>query len=94
MAQLKRKQLRQEQENFERERERVSHEQLRHLQDMRSAFYAGVDPRRRREMADGGMVQEDRNAMANLSGVPIHREYPKDGTGFIFTPYLDDTREG
>lgn len=57
--------------------------------DMRNKFYAGVDPRRRQEMADGGMVREDRQAMANLSPKAIHHEYPYDA--YYGSPYLDDT---
>ncbi|HLT41514.1 MAG TPA: hypothetical protein VKZ95_02330 [Sphingobacteriaceae bacterium] len=45
--------------------------------DMYSPFYAGIDPRRRQEMADGGMVKEDPAAMANLSSEFIHAQYPR-----------------
>jgi hypothetical protein len=54
-----------------------------------SSLYSGIDPRRRREVADSGMVQEDQNAVANLSPIPIHREYVR--FGFYSTPYIDDT---
>lgn len=37
----------------------------------------GVDPRRRIEFAEGGMVQEDPRAMANLPETPIHTEFPR-----------------
>ena len=47
----------------------------------------GIDPRRRQEMADGGMVREDQQAMANLSNKAIHHEYPK--LPFYSTPYVD-----
>lgn len=57
-------------------------------QDPRSEFYAGVDPRRKQELADGGMVRESRADMANLPRTAIHCEYPRDG--FYATPYLDD----
>jgi len=36
------------------------------------------DPRRAQERADSRMVQEDHNAMANLSPIAIHREWPKE----------------
>jgi len=70
---------------------------LARVQDPRSIFYAGIDPRRRQEVAEAGMIQEDENALANLSPVPIHREYSREG--FYTTPYLDDlgwgpTKEG
>lgn len=44
-----------------------------------AAFMAEVDPRRRGELADGGMVREDRVAMANLPRQAIHCEYPAPG---------------
>ena len=47
----------------------------------------GVDPRRRKELADGGMVREDRKAMSNLSNQAIHHEYPR--LGYYTTPYVD-----
>lgn len=53
-----------------------------------SSFYASLDPRRRVEMADGGMVQEDRNAVANLSPRFIHREFPRNN--FSSGPYSND----
>lgn len=34
------------------------------------------DPRRWEERADARMVQEDHNAMANLSPIPVNREIP------------------
>ncbi len=62
------------------------------IRDMENEFYAGVDPLRRVELADGGMVREDHNAMANLSGRAIHCEYPQDG--YYSTPYLDNQFRG
>ncbi len=34
------------------------------------------DPRRWQERADARMVNEDHNAIANLSSTPVHREIP------------------
>lgn len=65
-------------------------EHLARTRDMMSQYYAGVDPRRRREVAEGGMVREDHNAMANLPRQAIHCEYP-DRFGFRQNPYIDDT---
>jgi len=59
------------------------------VEEMYSSFYAGLDPRRRQEMADGGMVKEDRYAMANLSNKPVHQQYPP--AGYYSTPYIDDS---
>lgn len=47
----------------------------------------GIDPRRRQEMADGGIVREDQRAMANLPARAIHHQYPK--LPFYSTPYND-----
>ncbi len=62
------------------------------LKNMENEFYAGVDPRRRQEMADGGMVREDHVAMSNLPRQAIHCEYPQ--SYYYGTPYLDDTIRG
>lgn len=67
-----------------------NHVNLERTQNMLSHFYAGVDSRRKREIADGGMVREDRNAMANLPRQAIHTEYP-DQFAFRQNPYIDDT---
>lgn len=67
---------------YEDERDRQDRESYR-LEDPR----ASIDPRRWKEMADGGMVREDRNAMANLSGQFLHYEYPK--LPFNSTPYVN-----
>lgn len=58
------------------------------VQNARGVFYAGIDQRRRPEMADAGMVKEDHRAMANLSPEPINREFPR--AGFYSSPYIDD----
>ena len=53
---------------------------LDRMQDaMRKAFYSNIDPRRRQEMSDGGIVMEDTNAMANLPRQAVHHEYPREG---------------
>jgi hypothetical protein len=54
--------------------------------------YPGMDPRRRREMEDAGMIYEDHNAVANLPQYVVYREYPKVGYGMNF--HLDDTARG
>jgi|SRR5579872_4108582 hypothetical protein len=59
------------------------------VENQGSDLYAGIDPRRRQEVADSGMVQEDHTQIANLSSRPIHTEYKR--FGFYSTPYIDDT---
>ena len=55
--------------------------------DISSIFYTGIDPRRRQEMADSHMVEEDDSAMANLSETPIHKEYP--AISWKSNPFMD-----
>lgn len=59
---------------------------------MRHAFYSNIDPRRRQEMSDGGIVREDDNAMANLPRQAIHHEYPKEG--YYSSALLDQNEYG
>lgn len=39
------------------------------------AFMQPVDPRRRPEMADSQMIQEDHRAMSNMPMQPINRQF-------------------
>lgn len=55
--------------------------------DTKSFYWQGIDPRRRQEFADGGMISEDPSAMANLSQKCIHAQYPK--APFYSTPLVD-----
>ena len=74
---------------LEQERNQRAFERTREL---RNEFYGGLDPRRKIEIAEGGMVREDQQAMANLPRQAIHCEYPQ--APFYTTPYIDDTRRG
>ena len=58
--------------------------------DAASHFYGGIDPLRRKEVAAGGMVREDRHAMANLPQQAIHAEYP-DRFAAELSPFIDGT---
>jgi hypothetical protein len=78
-------------ENLEVKGEEYSNRALSRVEEMQSYFYAGLDPRRRQEMADGGMLKEDSQAMANLSNKPVHRQYP--AYPFYSSPYIDDATE-
>lgn len=56
-----------------------------------SEAYAGMDPRRRQEMEDSGMIHEDRSAPANLPQDVKYHPWPKVG----YSKYhLDDTLRG
>lgn len=54
-------------------------------------FYNNVDPRRKQELADSRMIQEDHNALANLSPRFIHREFNPDKYVEHFDMYNQDT---
>ncbi len=45
--------------------------------DNSNEFYAGAEARRKQEMEDGSMIQEDRNAIANLPQEVKMTMYPK-----------------
>ena len=77
--------------NMEDKSEKYSERAYDRVGEVYSSFYAGLDPRRRQEMADGGMVKEDKVAIANLSEKPVHREYPP--AGYYANPYIDDAKE-
>ena len=77
--------------NLEVKSEQYSNRAYDRVEEMYSSFYAGLDPRRRQEAADGGMVKEDKKAIANLSERPVHREYAP--AGYYQSPYIDDSTE-
>jgi hypothetical protein len=45
-----------------------------------------MDPRRRQEFADGGIIREDDRAFANLPAQAINHEYPS--FGYYSNPYM------
>lgn len=61
------------------------------LHDMQLTFYSELDPRRRLEKAQGRMVKEDPQAMANLSPKFIHREYPSSYDNPFFYVFGDES---
>lgn len=65
------------QESLNKEYMRRDEQIAQRLRDIGFMYYRGTDIRRRQEIADGNMVQEDGHAMANLSRQAIHTEYPK-----------------
>ena len=56
------------------------HASVKHLEH--NEHYAGELARRTQEMEDGGMLHEDRGAIANMPQNIIMRPYPKNG-GYI-----------
>ncbi len=55
-------------------------------------LYAGMEPRRRRELEDAGMIHEDHRAIANLPQEVMMKPYPM--TGPYLPEDLDDTIAG
>ena len=69
------------------------HESKGMKRKMSEGYYAGMDPRRRREYEDSGMIHEDHSAVANLpQGVKYH-EWPNYGDGYL-PQKLNDTARG
>lgn len=64
----------------------------RKYRSMGEEYYAGMDPRRRQELEDAGMIHEDHGAVANLPQAPKMVFYPK--TGPYIPEDLDDTIRG
>jgi hypothetical protein len=79
------------QEKIERDSYRRNELINQRLRDIGFMNYAGTDYRRRQEIADGNMIQEDQNAMANLPRMARHYEYPK--AGYFCNPFFDDSNE-
>jgi hypothetical protein len=86
---LNRRQSRQTDAEMQSIERAQSQDKLLRVRDMRSKFFGGIDPRRRGEVADAGMVQEDQSAMSNLPMDFVHTEYPT--FSFYSNPYSDDT---
>lgn len=57
-----------------------------------SEHYAGMEPRRRQELEDAGMIREDHSAIANMPQGVVMRPYPK-SSGYM-PEVLDDTIRG
>jgi hypothetical protein len=61
--------------------------------DIMIEFYNNVDPRRKQELADGRMIQEDHKAMANLSETAIYHEFNPDRFVEKFQNYDQNTKK-
>jgi hypothetical protein len=55
-------------------------------------LYAGMEPRRRQELEDAGMIHEDHSAIANLPQNVMIKMYPK--TGPYNPEILEDSIKG
>ena len=56
--------------------------------------YEGPEGRRTQEMQDGGMLREDRSAVANMPQSIMYKPWPKNRDADIVDGRLEDTMEG
>jgi hypothetical protein len=87
---VKRIEIEEDYSAFNRDEDRSIANAYRRAREIGGEFGGGLDPRRRQEVADAGLIREDHNAMANLPRMAQHHEFP--AAGYYMTPYLDDTR--
>jgi len=89
---IQRHEVRDREAVWQRKAQAYNDRAMARVEDIYNAFYSGIDPRRRQESADAGMIREDQTAMANLSPRPIHRQFP--GVSYYDNPYIDATVQG
>ena len=87
---VKREQVKADYSVFEQDRARNVAYAYERARQIGGEFGGGLDPRRRPEIADAGLIKEDPTAMANLPRMAQHHEFP--AGGYYMTPYLDGTR--
>lgn len=87
---VKRKEIVQDYTDFNRDEQRHVEKSFARAREIGGAYGGGLDPRRRQEVADGGLVREDLTQIANLPRMAQHHEFPQEG--YYMNPYLDDTR--
>jgi hypothetical protein len=87
---VKRTEIEQDYSAFNRDEDRCIAYAYERARQIGGEFGGGLDPRRRQEVADGGLIREDPTQMANLPRQARHHEFP--AAGYYMTPYLDDSR--
>lgn len=87
---VKRTEIEQDYSAFNRDEDRSIANAYRRAREIGGEFGGGLDPRRRQEVADAGLIREDHTQMANLPRMAQHHEFP--AAGYYMTPYLDDSR--
>lgn len=87
---VKRPEVEQDYSAFNVDRDRSVENAYRRAREIGGVFGGGLDPRRRPEAADSGLIREDHTAIANLPRMAQHHEFP--AGGYYMTPYLDATR--
>lgn len=87
---VRRQEIEQDYSAFNADESRVVANAFRRAREIGGEYGGGLDPRRRQEVADGGLIREDHTQMANLPRMAQHHEFP--AAGYYMTPYLDDTR--
>lgn len=63
----------------------------RHYSD---GAYAGMEPRRRQELADAGLIREDHSAVANLPQDVKYHDWRTGAGSYNMPEMLDDTDRG
>ena len=76
--------------HYDRQEAQASHRRMRSMGS--AEHYAGMEPRRRQELEDAGMIHEDHNALANMPQSVKMTYYPKRGD--YLPEDLDDTLGG
>lgn len=72
----------------QRKAEAYDRRALARVADPLSPWFGGLDPRRRQEVADAGMIRPDLQEMANCPRKAIHHEWPR--VSYYQNPYIDD----
>jgi hypothetical protein len=86
---INRKEAREVYHNYEMKRDLTNQFMYDRTKELYSSFYGGIDPRRKGEMADAGMIHEDQTAMANLPKEGYQNQYPR--AGYYSSNYIDDS---
>ena len=87
---VKRKQVEEDYSAFNRDEARAIRHAYERSRQIGGEFGGGLDPRRRQEVADAGMIREDHTQMANLPRQAQHHEFEQNG--YAMNPYIDALR--
>lgn len=85
---IRRKEVMKQDAEFQRDEQRRVSEAFQRAGNISRG--GGIDPRRRQEAADAGLIAEDSGSMANLPRQAQHHEF--NPAGYYSSPYIDDTR--
>ena len=63
--------------DMQRDARRIAERAFARTREIGGEYYHGLDPRRRNERADAGLIQEDHTQIANLPSQARHHEFPE-----------------